>query len=75
MRMTHGSLMDVLNHPFNICTTAEIYTNICCSNQTFTFVLSVKMSCTEIPAFQIPQENPEEDDQIPFQWGITKRTG
>lgn len=48
---------------------------LCCSNRTFTFVLSVKMSCTEIPAYQIPQENPEENEQILFQRGITERTG
>lgn len=39
----------------------EIYTDVCFSNETFTVVLSVKMPCTEIPAFQIQQENPKED--------------
>lgn len=54
---------------------AEIYMEkAACSNQTSTSVPSVKMSCTEIPAFQIPQENPEEDEQIHFQRGVTKRT-
>lgn len=57
----------------NICLTAKWYVKLC-SNQISTHAHSIKMSCTEIPAFQIPQENPEEDEQIHFQRGITKRT-
>lgn len=38
-------------------------------------VSALKMPRSEIPAFQIPQENPEEDEPIYIQRGAAKGAG